>query len=101
MRLLLVLRLARGVGFRLLVLLLLSFDFSVHTGNTSFNLIDTIRRAKDTIIFICLIDFFYLKLKTVCPGTRKRNCSACSAIVESESYRTLPRDAVGGMYQLN
>jgi hypothetical protein len=56
---LLVCRLALGAGFRLLVLLWLSFDFSVHTGNTSFSPIDTIGKAKDTIFFICQIDFFY------------------------------------------
>jgi hypothetical protein len=58
-RLLLLLRFALGVGFRLLVLLLLSFDFSVHTGNTSFGLIDVIGRAKGTGFSICQIDFFY------------------------------------------
>jgi hypothetical protein len=64
---LLVGRFALGVGFRLLVLLWLSFDFSVHTGNTSFSPIDTIGTAKDTIFFICQIDFFYCK--QVCANT--------------------------------
>jgi hypothetical protein len=57
---LLVLRLVLGAGFRLLVLLLLPFDFSVHTWNTSFTLIDIMPGAIGTSFFICQIDFFYL-----------------------------------------
>jgi hypothetical protein len=63
---LLVLRLPLGVRFRPLVLLLLSFCFSVHTGNTSFSPIDSTGYAMDTTFFYLPNRFFLLR----CPPKR-------------------------------